>query len=251
MFTGYFPTCVFNLFLCWKVHLNHVSLKHNVLQCVQKIYTLNVKIENNHRSSGMISLNFIIILMLNFTFAPESRAYNPPLSVKIDNVTCYGKSNGSIEIITSEEISEAFNIEVRSNSTGTLGTFNENSPRPFQINDLKAGDYTIWCTQSTSRDKFSITIESPEILKANVINIESINGENESLRATLKTNPTGGTPPYSISWSENTNNQQGAIATNLPMGIYRSNINDSNNCGPVSSTYFLVESEVEKYLKNK
>ena len=199
----------------------------------------------------MIYLNFIIILTLNFTFTPESKAYTPPLSVKIDNVTCYGKNNGTIEIITSEEISEAFSIEVRSNSTGTLEMFNENSPRPFKIKNLKAGDYTIWCTQSTGRNKLSITIESPEILKANMINIESISGENEALRATLKTNPSGGTPPYSITWSENTNNQQGPIATNLPMGIYRSNINDSNNCGPVSSTYFLVESEVEKYLKNK
>jgi uncharacterized protein YggU (UPF0235/DUF167 family) len=189
--------------------------------------------------------------MLNFTFSPESKTYKPPLSVKIDNVSCYGKNNGSIEIILSEEISEAFNIEVRSNSTGTLNTFNEKSPRPFQINNLVAGDYTIWYTQTTDRNKLLVTIKSPEVLKANTISIESISGENESLRVSLKANPTGGSPPYSIAWSENTNNQQGEIATDLPLGIYRTTINDSNNCGPVSATYFLVESEVEKHLKNK
>jgi len=185
--------------------------------------------------------------MLNFTFPPESKAYNPPLSVKIDNVTCFGKSDGSIEINTSEEISEAFNIEVRNNSTGPLGTFNENSPRPFQINDLKAGEYTIWYSTNANKESIPATIENPEVLKANTISIESVSGKDESFRISIKANPSGGTLPYSIFWSENTYNQEGIIAKDLPMGVYRSTVNDANDCGPVSATIFLFESEIEKY----
>lgn len=187
--------------------------------------------------------------MLNFMLLPESKAYSPPFSVKIDNVTCYGKSDGSIEIFISDETPEAYNIEVRSYSAGLLARFDEKSASPFTLRNLKADNYTIW--YSTNKNKVSIhaTIENPEVLKANTISIENINGEHEALRASLKANPSGGTVPYSITWSENTNNQQGAIAEDLPLGIYRCKITDSNGCGPVSATYFLAESEIEKFKK--
>lgn len=213
----------------------------------RKKYTQKVKIENNHRFSGMTCVNFVTILLLIFIYSPESKAYTPPLSVKTGSVICMGESNGSIEIVPTDEIPESFTVEVRSDITGLLGTFNENSSIPFQMNNLNAGDYTIWYSNGIKKDRISVEIESPEILNANVISIVSISGENDAFRASIRANPTGGTPPYSISWSENTNNQDGAVASDLPMGVYRCTINDANFCGEVTATIFLYEHEIEKY----
>ncbi|MGD2035946.1 MAG: hypothetical protein PVF73_12865 [Bacteroidales bacterium] len=212
-------------------------------------YTQEVTIENNHIFSGMTPLCLSIIFLFNLIYIADSKAFNPPISVKAGHVTCYGKSDGAIKISISDPAPAQFTIELRSNTTGTVKTFNETSPIPIQISDLKAGKYTIWYTDKSIRESLPVTIETPEKLNAGVISIENIQGENEMLIAAVRANPGGGTPPYIINWSENTNNQEGPVATDLPVGIYRSTINDANNCGPVSATIFLFEPEIEKFKK--
>ncbi|MBA7566252.1 hypothetical protein ES708_07941 [subsurface metagenome] len=197
----------------------------------------------------MITLNLIAFLTLSFLYVPESKAENADLSVLVTHVSCSGAKDGAIQIVVPDKITRSFTIVVKDTLSNVLIQFNENSPKPLHIDELESGHYTVWYRSGKKADSINAKIESPENLKANLITIESISGQGESLSATIKANPTGGTAPYTINWSENTNNQEGAIATNLPMGVYRSTINDANNCGSVSATFFLFESEIEKFKK--
>jgi hypothetical protein len=54
-------------------------------------------------------------------------------------------------------------------------------------------------------------------------------------------NPGGGTPPYTYKWSENAGSAEIARVENICMGIYRCEINDSKNCGPVFISIPLFE----------
>ena len=188
--------------------------------------------------------------MINLIYAPEIKAEDADFSVLANDISCNGKRDGSIEITTPEKNSESFIIEIKDKSSQILAQFSENSPKPFRIGNLKAGNYTLFYSSGEKTDSLSIKIKDPDIFKAGIISIENVSGENETLRASIKANALGGTPPYSVIWSENTGNKSGAIVNDLPMGVYRCTINDSNNCGEVTATIFLYESEIEKF-KNK
>jgi len=195
----------------------------------------------------MTALISILILISSFLCIPEVKAENPPLSIQIEHVTCHGINDGRIEISPSEKISGSYKIDVVSKLSGVIGTFNEKSLFPVHLANLKTGNYIIWYSDGNNKESMPVVIEGPDALKANIISIESVNGVNEALRATIKANPSGGTPPYTITWSENTGNKTGAIISNLPMGVYRCTINDANRCGEVTATIFLYETEIKKF----
>lgn len=211
-----------------------------------KIYTQKVNFYNN-TFSGMTALISILILISSFLCIPEVKAENPPLSIQVEHVTCHGINDGRIEISPSEKISGSYKIDVVSKLSGVIGTFNEKSLFPVHLANLKTGNYIIWYSDGKNKESMPVVIEGPDALKANIISIESVNGVNEALRATIKANPSGGTPPYTITWSENTGNKTGAIISNLPMGVYRCTINDANRCGEVTATIFLYETEIKKF----
>ncbi len=201
--------------------------------------------------SGMHHIRLFIGLLF-LTFASNNAwCENHELIVSSQPVSCYGKSDGLIIVNLSNPPPANFEIHLLDSLSKQVGVINQNNKLPYQYPDLHAGTFKIRLKINEKATDYSVKVESPNQLKANKINIEDINGSPSNAIAVIKANPSGGAPPYDIEWSENTNNQTGTTAKNLSPGIYKCTIDDSNHCGPVSATIFLVETEIEKYLSNR
>jgi hypothetical protein len=202
-------------------------------------------------STGMIHFRHFLSILLLLFLCKYAWCETNEISVSAEPVSCYGKSDGKIKVILGKTISENFEILLFDSLSKQITSINEGAQQPLVISDLKAGKYAVQITVKGKNSTYPAEIKSPGPLKANSINIEEIRGKDETTRAIIKANPSGGTPPYIVEWSENTNDQKGLLAKELPMGVYRCMINDKNNCGPVSATIFLFETEIEKFLSSK
>ena len=174
----------------------------------------------------------------------------PDIIVSSKPVSCYGQSDGSIIVNLNNSSTNKFEILLIDSLSKQIAVIDQTVQFPYQYSELPAGSYKIQFSSNGKVSDYPALIEGPKQLKANKINIEEIKGNQADAIATIQANPSGGTPPYAIEWSENTNNQKGIIAKNLPLGVYRCTIDDKNNCGPVSATIFLFETEIEKFISN-
>ena len=190
-------------------------------------------------------LGFIIL-----SFTSHALCENSPLILSSKPVSCFGKSDGSITIDIHDSSIVRFEITLIDSLSKKIGMIDQNVPFPFCYPELEAGTYKVRFYTSGKLLDYAVKIESPPPLIANKINIEEIRGNKENAIMTIRANPSGGAPPYTIEWSENTNSQKGVVAKNLPMGVYRCTIDDSNHCGPVSATIFLFETEIDKFISN-
>lgn len=198
-----------------------------------------------HRMRFFIGL-FILIFASNIAWCGI-----PELVLKSQPVSCYGKSDGEILIKLNQAHEGNFEIHLSDSLLRKVAVINQDVKLPYQHTDLHAGKYIIHLKIGVEKTEYAIHVVSPKQLKANQISIEEIIGNASNAIASIKANPSGGTPPYAIEWSENANNQTGEIANNLSPGIYKCTIDDTKHCGPVSATIFLVESEIEKFLNNE
>lgn len=199
----------------------------------------------------MDHIRHLFVIVLIFFVCIDATCIIPYLDITSTPVSCYGKSDGSITINLSNSTINTFEISLFDSLLRQVAVIDQTVKLPYQYAELHAGSYKIQFSIDGKITDFLIKIESPEQLKANKINIEEINGNQADAIATIKANPSGGTLPYIIKWSENTNNQKGMVAKNLPPGVYRCTIDDQNHCGPVSATIFLFETEIEKFLSNR
>ena len=174
-------------------------------------------------------------------------AGRPELKATVLPVSCFGKADGKIVIDLAGYSFGKFQIAVMDSSSKQLVGFDNGVKMPYEVKNLKGGSYTVLYSWENKTEKHEVKINSPEILKANIITIKELKGEGTSISATLQANPSGGNLPYSIIWSDNTGKQTGNTAKDLPLGIYRCTIDDSNHCGPVTPTFFLYEDEIKKY----
>jgi hypothetical protein len=190
-----------------------------------------------------------LLLMCNALFSQNS-ATRPELTVSVNPISCYGKIDGSMVFEYKCDPAEPIKFTLVDSANKMISGIGLKNDTSFQINHLYPGKYKI---QYYYKDKpiiNSVIIENKNQLKANIITIKELSGSGSDVRARLEVRPSGGTLPYSIQWSENTQNQKGEYAENLPQGIYRCFINDAKNCGPVSATFFLYDAEIEKYKQN-
>lgn len=91
-----------------------------------------------------------------------------------------------------------------------------------------------------------VIITEPEPLLAGKINIEKAPLDESSCDGILSVNPKGGNLPYTYKWSQNAGSSNESYINNVCMGIYRCEINDSNNCGPVHISIPLVKNALLK-----
>lgn len=192
--------------------------------------------------------HFFGIIILPFLFT-NAWCKIPELSITSEPVSCFGKSDGSITINLDISTSDQIEIVLLDPLSKQLTSINQTTEFPYMQSELPSGVYNIKLSANGKTSVYSVEVESPEKLNANKITIEDLS-ENNSI-ASIRAHPDGGTPPYVISWSENTNNQKGIIAKDLPPGVYKCTIDDRNHCGPVSATIFLFETEIEKFLSNR
>lgn len=140
--------------------------------------------------------------------------------------TCFGLSNGSIAI----DASSASGIAVY--------TWTPNVSTSAEATALFAGQYTIEVTNGSGcLASLTLPLDEPSALHANVTIDENQNGE-----GTITANPSGGTPPYSIAWSNGSTDN----SIDVPTGFYSVIITDAAGCTEESVGLEIVSSVLEE-----
>jgi len=147
----------------------------------------------------------------------------------ITNVSCFGLSNGAIDITLQ-------------NGVPPYSILWNNGATTQDINNLAAGEYTIYVedTQDCSTEvKFTVQQPAFEVnTDFHFTNVLCYGGNNAAIQ--LLTG--GGTPPYTYNWSNGENTQN---LNNLTAGTYNVEIIDANNC---ATDTFVVISQPEAPL---
>ena len=143
-----------------------------------------------------------------------------PLVVSLDsvqNMSCNGSIDGFIDISV----------------TGGVGPYNflwSNGETSEDISNLPLGLYTVYVTDNNGCvQSLSVALTEPAILATNFSVQDNFMPYDSS--ATINTSSTGGTAPYSYSWSgPNSYFSNQANITNLYSGTYYLQTTDANNC---------------------
>jgi gliding motility-associated-like protein len=147
------------------------------------------------------------------------------LSADSTNITCFGGNDGSIDLNISggfPPYTITWNPPV---STDTLAT------------NLPVGNYGITVSDSTGNTAtLTIHLQSPTQLvpTATLQNILC----NGNTTGSIQAGATGGTPPYTYTWSVPGNN---STLGNIGAGTYSVTVTDQNNCQAVLDSLILTE----------
>ncbi len=138
------------------------------------------------------------------------------VDVAIDDVPCFGDSNGTATA-TGSGGTGTFNYAW---STSPVLTFDQT------INAVPAGSYTVTVTDGNGCEvEEMITIEEPSVLDGFISPTQVACFEGNDGAATVF--PTGGVEPYLFNWS---NGSTGSSATSLMAGTYSVTVTDNNGC---------------------
>ncbi|MEN9304184.1 MAG: hypothetical protein RL264_2613, partial [Bacteroidota bacterium] len=142
----------------------------------------------------------------------------------LNHVTCFGQNNGSVQISASGATSP-YNYLWSNGSTST------------SLSNLGPGTYSVTVTDNFGcQNTASYTITEPPVLTASASITSNYNGRNISCNGAADGAATvtisGGTAPYSISWSNGATTQN---ISNLGPGTYTATITDSRGCTTSSS----------------
>jgi hypothetical protein len=145
-------------------------------------------------------------------------------SSNVSNVSCYGGHNGSISVNAS------------GGTGGFVYTWSNNATGPVASN-LYPGSYSLTVTDNNGCTKTLSDVvtqpSSPLVINATITNATSGTSADGALVATV----TGGTSPYTYSWS---NGPTTPYNDNLLPGTYIATVTDANGC--VTSGVFTVGS---------
>jgi len=161
----------------------------------------------------------------------SSRFTNLEVGSKIDiekitkNVSCFGLSDGSIQLKTTGGFGSPYSITWR----------NPSSARGEIVSNLAAGLYEFTVADSRGcSQKDNMRISQPEKLSANLVS-KTLNYCETSGKASVKTATIGGTKPYKVSWSDLPNFVE-FERQNLKAGTYTLKVVDANNCETTLAT---------------
>lgn len=142
------------------------------------------------------------------------------------NISCNGANNGQIQL----------NI---SGGTGTKSIQWNTGQNTATISNLSPGTYSYTVTDENNCVKTgSILISEPPVLLVNSIitNNDCYGNFNGSIDITIS----GGTSPYTITWTPNNYVNSNNDIVNAPAGNYHLHITDANNC-VFSNTYTITQ----------
>ncbi|MFK7807830.1 MAG: T9SS type A sorting domain-containing protein [Saprospiraceae bacterium] len=149
--------------------------------------------------------------------------------VQILDVSCFGSNDGAINYAA---------------SGGTAPYFYEwsNGMLTESIADLESGIYEVTITDSNGCvfQGDEIEVDAPSPLGINLENLE-VPDCNELENGLIEVEISGGTEPYSYSWSNNSFTKN---ISNLAEGNYRLTVTDNQGCTVVSENYVLTAPEV-------
>ena len=139
--------------------------------------------------------------------------------------TCFGGNIGNVELVING------GTPPYSYNWNNAGSTNSNS-----IGNLQAGTYTVTVTDPNNCvGTGSFIINQPTVISIvdTIKHVSCFGGNNASINVGVS----GGTPPYSYSWSNAATTKN---ITNLSQGTYTLTITDANNCA-MTATYTIEE----------
>ena len=140
-----------------------------------------------------------------------------------NNPTCFGGSNGTIDILISGGVTP-----YRFDWTTIDGTIPSGQENQQNLSGLKTGTYTVTITDDNECiSTESFTINEPNVLAASAVENSPVvcNGENNG-SATVTV--TGGNAPYSYAWDNSASTS--ATANDLVAGLHTITITDNKGC---------------------
>lgn len=144
-----------------------------------------------------------------------------PLTVTAVNILCNGNSTGSATVTVYGGVTPYTYSWAPSGGTSATAS------------GLSVGTYTVTVSDNTgcsSTASISITQPTALIVSASVTANVSCNGENNG---SVSSTPSGGTTPYTYSWSGGGTN---STYTGLTAGTYTVTVTDNNGCSTTAST---------------
>jgi len=185
-------------------------------------------------SAGMYSVTVTSnedVVIRSFTITQ----INPiDLVTQVQSVTCFGDMDGQINVLT----------------TGGTGPYTyawSNGSTTNNIANLDGGDYTLTVTDANGCEHIAdFEIEEPAelTLELAVMDVLCPNGDDGSI---MINQLTGGTPPYSFSWSTGTTTN---ALNNLVAGSYTLTVADANECVVERSVMVSAPAEIVLSLES-
>lgn len=161
----------------------------------------------------------------------ESITINEPsqlTSVDIrQNVSCFGGSTGAI------------NLSI-SGGVGPYSFLWSNGALTEDLVNISAGNYSVVITDAngcTINDSFTITQPSAPLSKTDNVQQITCNGAADGI---INLTVTGGSAPYSYSWSNGSTNED---LNNLPAATYTVTVTDANGC-TITDSYTITDPPV-------
>jgi len=145
---------------------------------------------------------------------------------KVD-VLCFGEATGSIHLTTQ-------------GGTANYNYLWNNNANTTSLTNLAAGTYSVTATDANNcTTDLVATIAQPAAPLTAVSNITNLTCH-ENLSGSISiVNTAGGTPNYTYTWNNSTNNVSSQI--NLSAGTYSVTITDANNCSFILDNLTLTE----------
>ena len=153
---------------------------------------------------------------LGFTASTSATVTEPPVlvtSATTGNVSCFGGSNGNID------------LSVSGGSPGYTYLWS-NGATTQDLTGLTVGTYTVTVTDTKGCTKVftaTITQPTPIVLSVNITNVLCFGGNNGAIDLTV----TGGTPAYTYLWSNSATTMD---ISNLTAGVYTVTVTDTKGC---------------------
>ncbi len=148
------------------------------------------------------------------------------LDVEKTDISCFGLTDGSI------------NVDVVQGASPYSYEWDNGALTP-DLQDLDNGTYTIFVTDDNGCiSAISLDINEPTPISLNVFPTPPTNVNDGALTIS----PTGGTPPYMATWS---NDDIGFTADSLSLGMYTVSITDGNGCMYSQTINLTLTSTIE------
>ena len=155
------------------------------------------------------------------------------ISGNASSVSCFGGNNGSIAV----------------SATGGTGNKNftwNNGSTGANLSNLVFGAYIVTATDANGCSaSATYTVTEPAILAANLLDFDIACND---LNGSATVNPTGGTAPYSVNWS---NGITGNNNSNLNAGNYSVSITDNNGCSANASFQITQSASLSVFLSSE
>ena len=176
----------------------------------------------HYQDSSSFGINYAACdVPYSFTVAPGNMISTSPL---VTNPTCFGLSNGSIDLNTTGD------APIFSFLWDTLTSIPVSNYTLENQSQLSAGTYTVSITDADGCILVeSFLVNEPSPIIANFVNLNNVECHaGADGQVTVIVDPNSGQAPFTYLWS---NNQTTSSATGLSGGIYTVTVTDSSGLG--------------------